>query len=79
MQAIRKAIKSDGTWLIADIHGMPTFEENLKQNPLAPLMWRGIQTIQSQCLLLTLYASPATIRASREIKPLHFSKDATRC
>src|SRR5712671_6819041 len=26
MQAIRKAIKSDGTWLIADIHGMPTFE-----------------------------------------------------
>jgi 2-polyprenyl-3-methyl-5-hydroxy-6-metoxy-1,4-benzoquinol methylase len=39
MQAIRKAIKSDGTWLIADVHGMPTFEENLKQNPLAPLMY----------------------------------------
>src|SRR6266481_2950219 len=39
MQAIRKAIKSDGTWLIADIHGMPTFEENLNQNPLAPLMY----------------------------------------
>jgi 2-polyprenyl-3-methyl-5-hydroxy-6-metoxy-1,4-benzoquinol methylase len=39
MQAIRKAIKSDGTWLIADVHGMPTFEENLKQNPLATLMY----------------------------------------
>ncbi len=39
MQAIRKAIKSDGTWLIADVHGMPTFEENLQQNPLAPLMY----------------------------------------
>jgi hypothetical protein len=39
MQAIRKAIKSDGTWLIADVHGMPTFEENLTQNPLAPLMY----------------------------------------
>jgi 2-polyprenyl-3-methyl-5-hydroxy-6-metoxy-1,4-benzoquinol methylase len=39
MQAIRKAIKPDGTWLIADIHGMPSFEENLSQNPLAPLMY----------------------------------------
>src|SRR5271154_2292682 len=39
MQAIRKAIKPDGTWLIADIHGEPTFEQNLKENPLAPLMY----------------------------------------
>jgi 2-polyprenyl-3-methyl-5-hydroxy-6-metoxy-1,4-benzoquinol methylase len=39
MRAIRKAIKSDGTWLIADVQGLPTFEENLKQNPLAPLMY----------------------------------------
>jgi 2-polyprenyl-3-methyl-5-hydroxy-6-metoxy-1,4-benzoquinol methylase len=39
MQAIRKAIKPDGTWLIADIHGQPTFEQNLKENPLAPLMY----------------------------------------
>jgi 2-polyprenyl-3-methyl-5-hydroxy-6-metoxy-1,4-benzoquinol methylase len=39
MQAIRKAIKSDGTWLIADIHGQPTFEGNLRENPLAPLMY----------------------------------------
>jgi len=39
MHAIRKAIKPDGTWLIADVHGMPTFEENLKDNPLAPMMY----------------------------------------
>jgi SAM-dependent methyltransferase len=39
VRAIRKALKPDGTWLIADIHGGATFEENLKDNPLAPLMY----------------------------------------
>jgi len=39
MQAIRKAIKPDGTWLIADVHGQPTFEGNLTDNPLAPVMY----------------------------------------
>ncbi len=39
IRTIRKALKPDGTWLIADIHGKPTFEENLKDNPLAPLMY----------------------------------------
>jgi 2-polyprenyl-3-methyl-5-hydroxy-6-metoxy-1,4-benzoquinol methylase len=39
MQAIRKAIKDDGTWLIADVHGQPTFEQNLSDNPLAPVMY----------------------------------------
>jgi 2-polyprenyl-3-methyl-5-hydroxy-6-metoxy-1,4-benzoquinol methylase len=39
MLAIRKAIKPDGTWLIADVHGQPTFEDNLKDNPLAPVMY----------------------------------------
>ena len=39
MKAIRKAIKNDGTWLIADVHGQPTFEQNLKENPLAPVMY----------------------------------------
>ncbi len=37
--AIRKALKRDGTWMIADIHGQPTFEQNLADNPLAPLMY----------------------------------------
>jgi len=39
MKSIRKAIKPDGTWLIADVHGQPTFESNLKDNPLAPVMY----------------------------------------
>lgn len=39
MQAIRKAIKPDGTWLIADVHGQPDFEGNLKDNPLATVMY----------------------------------------
>lgn len=39
MRAIRHAIKPSGTWLIADVHGQPTFEDNLTKNPLAPLMY----------------------------------------
>src|SRR6202521_1357075 len=39
MKAIRAAIKPDGTWLIAAVHGQPTFEGNLKDNPLAPVMY----------------------------------------
>jgi 2-polyprenyl-3-methyl-5-hydroxy-6-metoxy-1,4-benzoquinol methylase len=39
MAAIREAIKNDGTWLIADVHGQPTFEQNLSENPLAPVMY----------------------------------------
>ena len=37
--AIRRAIKADGTWLIADVHGQPSFEANLRDNPLAALMY----------------------------------------
>jgi 2-polyprenyl-3-methyl-5-hydroxy-6-metoxy-1,4-benzoquinol methylase len=36
---IRKALKPDGTWMIADIHGQPSFEQNLTDNPLAALMY----------------------------------------
>ena len=39
MQAIRKAIRPDGAWLIADVHGQATFEQNLTENPLAPVMY----------------------------------------
>jgi hypothetical protein len=37
--AIRRALKPNGTWIIADIHGQPSFEQNLTDNPLAPLMY----------------------------------------
>lgn len=39
IEAIRKSLKDDGTWLIADINSRPTFEENLAHNPMAPLMY----------------------------------------
>ncbi len=39
MQAIRQAIKPDGTWLIADIKTKSSFEENLRENPMAGMMY----------------------------------------
>ena len=39
MHAIYQAIKPDGTWLIADIHSLPTFEENMEQNPMASMFY----------------------------------------
>ena len=39
MHAISEAIKPDGTWLIADIHSLPTFEDNLEHNPLASMFY----------------------------------------
>jgi hypothetical protein len=32
MRAIRRAIKPDGTWLMVDINGKPTLEENYPQS-----------------------------------------------
>lgn len=39
MTAVRRALKPDGTWLIGEMNGRPTFEENLTQHPLAPIMY----------------------------------------
>jgi len=39
MTAIRKAIKDDGTWLIGDIRSLPTFEDNLRDNPMTAMMY----------------------------------------
>jgi 2-polyprenyl-3-methyl-5-hydroxy-6-metoxy-1,4-benzoquinol methylase len=54
MRAIREAIKLDGTWLIADIHGQPTFERNLKENPLAQLMY-GVSVL---CCMSSALSEP---------------------
>ena len=54
IKAIRKAIKPDGTWLIADVHGMPTFEQNLKENPLAPFMY-GVSVL---CCMSSALSEP---------------------
>ena len=39
IQTIRKAIRPDGTWFIADIKSLPTFEENLEKNPMTTLLY----------------------------------------
>lgn len=39
IRAIRKALKPDGTWFIADIKSLPTFEENLEKNPMTSLLY----------------------------------------
>ena len=37
--SIRRALRDDGVWLIADIKAYPTFAENVAQNPMASLMY----------------------------------------
>lgn len=54
MRAIRKAIKPDGTWLIANVHGQPTFEQNLSGNPLAPFMY----SISVVCCMSSALSEP---------------------
>ncbi|HVM96652.1 MAG TPA: methyltransferase domain-containing protein [Candidatus Acidoferrales bacterium] len=39
VRAVRRALKDNGTWLIADINAKPTFEENLERNPMASMMY----------------------------------------
>jgi 2-polyprenyl-3-methyl-5-hydroxy-6-metoxy-1,4-benzoquinol methylase len=39
MMAVRKALKDDGVYLIADINSKPTYEENTAENPMAALMY----------------------------------------
>ncbi len=39
IRAIRKALKPDGTWFIADVKSLPTFEENLEKNPMTALLY----------------------------------------
>lgn len=37
--AIYRSLKPDGTWFVTDIHGHPTFEENLAEQPLSGMMY----------------------------------------
>jgi SAM-dependent methyltransferase len=39
MQAIRKAIKPDGVWLLVDIKSRESFAENVQKNPMSSLMY----------------------------------------
>ncbi len=45
ISAIRKSLRDNGTWLCADAKGMPTFAENLKDNPMATLAYSFSVTV----------------------------------
>jgi hypothetical protein len=44
MQTIRAALADDGTWLLVDIKALDTFEQNVRKNPMAALMY-GISVL----------------------------------
>ena len=44
MVAIREALADDGVWLLVDIKALDTFEENVRKNPMASLMY-GISVL----------------------------------
>ena len=39
MSSIRAAVADDGTWLLVDIKARDTFEENVRKNPMAAMMY----------------------------------------
>ena len=44
MESIRDAIGDNGTWLLVDIKALDTFEQNVRKNPMASLMY-GISVL----------------------------------
>jgi SAM-dependent methyltransferase len=50
-RAIRRALRDDGVWIVADIKAYPTLEENLERNPMAALMY-GVSVLS--CLSSSL-------------------------
>ncbi|MGZ4741364.1 MAG: class I SAM-dependent methyltransferase [Ilumatobacteraceae bacterium] len=44
MGSIRAALADDGTWLLVDIKALDTFEQNVRKNPMAALMY-GISVL----------------------------------
>ncbi|MGA0879738.1 MAG: class I SAM-dependent methyltransferase [Ilumatobacteraceae bacterium] len=53
MQAIRKSLKPDGTWLLVDIKALDTFAENMAKNPMASLMY-GISVMSCKSSAMSL-------------------------
>jgi 2-polyprenyl-3-methyl-5-hydroxy-6-metoxy-1,4-benzoquinol methylase len=51
MAAIRRAIRPDGIWLIADIKAHGSYEENVAENPMAAMMYgTSVMTCMSSAL-----------------------------
>ena len=48
---IRRAIRDDGTWFVADIKAQPSYEENVAKNPMAAMMYgTSVLTCMSSAL-----------------------------
>ena len=45
ISAIRKSLKDSGVWLCADVKGLPTFADNLRDNPMAALAYSFSVTV----------------------------------
>jgi len=51
MKRIRRAIAGDGLWLVADVKAYPSYEENVENNPMAPMMYgASVLTCMSSAL-----------------------------
>jgi hypothetical protein len=81
--SIRRALRDDGVWLIADIKSHPSFAENVEKNPMASLMYGfSVLTCMSSALsepggagLGTLGLPEARARAlAREAGFAHFER-----
>jgi len=48
---IRRAIRDDGTWFVADIKALPSYEQNVAKNPMAAMMYgTSVLTCMSSAL-----------------------------
>jgi 2-polyprenyl-3-methyl-5-hydroxy-6-metoxy-1,4-benzoquinol methylase len=51
IRRIRRALRDDGTWFVADIKAHPTYEENVARNPMAAMMYgTSVLTCMSSAL-----------------------------
>jgi hypothetical protein len=53
MNSIRRSLRPDGTWLLVDIKALDTFEETMRKNPMASLMY-GISVMSCMSSAMSL-------------------------
>ena len=63
IDAIGAALAPEGTWLLVDIKGRETFAENVRKNPMAPLMY-GISVLSCMSSALSAPMAPASARSA---------------
>jgi 2-polyprenyl-3-methyl-5-hydroxy-6-metoxy-1,4-benzoquinol methylase len=51
IRSIRRSLRDDGIWFVADIKAMPTYEQNVARNPMAAMMYgTSVLTCMSSAL-----------------------------